>query len=1124
MNKRLKKTLLLLVTVVATNRTISQTEINLSYADNDLSISLAYFGQNAPEAEIRRAVREVQERHRAVPINDSLAASLINLECLLNDRLDENLYLNYKPYKWEMLLSLYENTASLLRQLPSEKESLHYASALYNFAAMIMHYSPIERHRYNVVDLMENAFRIREKTLAPDDPDYLESIYGLALAYSTKGEREKAFSLAQTAVSGLAGEEGKAKTVYAEALLLLATLYTTQHKYQDAANLLEQENIVRKEILGAESSSYALRLYVAGDLTMYTGEYERSFSYFTKALRLTKETLGKENLQYAFCLYGLGSVYYVLADYKEAVPLFQQSLAIKEGLFGKEYIDVALSVHMLAKTYERMGLYAQAFPLFQRATAIVKKAVEEGREHAFNYGFSLKNLAGIYQELHQYAPAYALLQKAASLTETTTDGWFYAMALQNLSLLFEKVNRYDSALHYMKKVVGFQQQKWGTEHIEFASALDQLSNLYAKMNMADKALLLCHQAAGIRKLRLSETHPDYALSLNHLGDFYASTGRFDSANHYLRKALCIREQTLGTDHPDYAKTLISLGKLAVAEGEEEKATDLFTHAGSLWLTFLKRTYISLSEQEKINLLNGEDEVFGYLPSLLCDNKQLLANVVQKVYSAEMLLKGMVLDDQQQVLNSIRQSKDSVAAALYFSWRANRALLAKQYFLPVTERTASFDSLQKYTDELDEELSRRSAFFQQQKAFRSLTVKDIGDVLKTGEAAIEFIRFRYQHPNPTDSILYAAILVLPGDSTGTFVPLFEERQLKLLLQSSAGGEPWAIKKLYPGKKENLADGRSSSLYRLIWKPLQAHLEQIHTIYFAPAGLLHRVAFAALYTETHELLLTKYNLNQVLSTRSLLLARPTFAKPSSVSLWASAMDKDVENTAHTVMSAQKTQKEIEHLHSLPGTGEEIRGIVKICSNAGVHTTVLSGEMATEEKFKELDGNSPAALHVATHGFYARQQEAEQEKVKGNEEDMPLANAMLGSSLLMAQRHSSKKESVLSHEADDGILTAYEIAQMDMSKTKFVVLSACNTALGELQGEEGVLGLQRALKMAGVRQMIIGLWKVPDKETAELMQAFYKTWLGGKEPREALRTAQLQMKQKYPPFYWAAFVIIE
>lgn len=112
----------------------------------------------------------------------------------------------------------------------------------------------------------------------------------------------------------------------------------------------------------------------------------------------------------------------------------------------------------------------------------------------------------------------------------------------------------------------------------------------------------------------------------------------------------------------------------------------------------------------------------------------------------------------------------------------------------------------------------------------------------------------------------------------------------------------------------------------------------------------------------------------------------------------------------------------------------------------------------------------------------------------------------------------------DKEDGILTAYEISQLDLSHTDLVVLSACETALGDLQGTEGVLGLQRAFKLAGVKQLILSLWRVRDKETTELMMLFYRNWLSGQTVREALRKAQLTMRKKYPPFYWAGFVVVE
>ena len=134
------------------------------------------------------------------------------------------------------------------------------------------------------------------------------------------------------------------------------------------------------------------------------------------------------------------------------------------------------------------------------------------------------------------------------------------------------------------------------------------------------------------------------------------------------------------------------------------------------------------------------------------------------------------------------------------------------------------------------------------------------------------------------------------------------------------------------------------------------------------------------------------------------------------------------------------------------------------------------------------------------------------------------LLRSGLILAGANYSWSGKTPIEGIEDGIATAYEISQLDLSKTQLVVLSACETALGDIRGSEGVFGLQRAFKMAGVKKMIVSLWQVPDKETAELMTAFYSYWLKGKNINEAFAQAQAEMRTKYSPYYWAAFVLVE
>jgi CHAT domain-containing protein len=189
---------------------------------------------------------------------------------------------------------------------------------------------------------------------------------------------------------------------------------------------------------------------------------------------------------------------------------------------------------------------------------------------------------------------------------------------------------------------------------------------------------------------------------------------------------------------------------------------------------------------------------------------------------------------------------------------------------------------------------------------------------------------------------------------------------------------------------------------------------------------------------------------------------------------------------------------------------------------------GISANEESFKNLSGQSPELLHIATHGFFLADEKSIRETgfmQMINNQNNTYINPLLRSGLLFAGANRAWKNENVIPGIEDGILTSEEIAHLNLSKTNLVVLSACETGLGEVQNSEGVFGLQRAFKLAGVKTIIMSLWKVPDEQTYQLMQVFYKNWLAGKSKHEAFKIAQKAIREKYPnPYYWAAFVMLD
>ena len=297
------------------------------------------------------------------------------------------------------------------------------------------------------------------------------------------------------------------------------------------------------------------------------------------------------------------------------------------------------------------------------------------------------------------------------------------------------------------------------------------------------------------------------------------------------------------------------------------------------------------------------------------------------------------------------------------------------------------------------------------------------------------------------------------------------------------------------------------------------------------MLHQVAFAALMDASNKRLIELFDLEQVSSSKVITLRRQQPKKNSVLLIGGINYDFNTEGK-NILYNSQVSFLDLVSDEStalnrswqyLQGTADEIKNIETILASKTTKTTTLNNDEASETQFKSLNGKSPDVIHIATHGFFFKN-----DKAKDNN-DIEFKNAdnpLLRSGLLLAHANYAWQNGNNPYERNDGILTALEISNLDLSKTDLVVLSACETGLGDIEGSEGVYGLQRALKMAGVKNIMMSLWEVPDKETAEFMELFYSNWLSGKNIREAFRNTQLEMSDKYKdnPEKWAAFVLVE
>jgi CHAT domain-containing protein len=1112
---------------------------------NDL---LSYFQKNTNNTAFIDALKNAAVYCNKNSNIDYLTSGLIKSEDILINMLNDSEVINRSPYTMEKLLAFGKTTLNLSTFVLPKKESLLYAAALYNLGML---YKTPDFLRAG--ELFEQALAIRKKISGEGDTDYIKTLISLASMYDAKGKREEAYSMIMQALATTAQTKGKENNLYADELFYLAEFYNESKKTDTAILLYEQELSLRRKILGGTNAGLALHMCSTALRYSSLGKYTNALTLYQEAATITKQTLGEGNFQYAWCLNCIGSMYYGMAEYEKSIPYTEQSLEIERKLCAEGHCsgDIPVNLHNLATTYQRMGKYEQALSLFQQAVSIEKANQKNNNGIAFDMPY----LASLYEMMGKYNEALNLIKQTASDFEQKN--WYgidYIRTLNYLGSYYTNRKQYQPAIRAFKKALYYAKKSFGAQDLEYATTLNNMALTYKGLIRYDTAALLISQAAAIRGSLLGDEHPYYAASLNDLGELYMLMGKYDSAKVLYTQSLNIRKKVFGDEHPDYIASLTGLAALDITRNNINDADSLLIESNKLVLKQIDRVYTSLTEEEKIGYTMNQYYQFCYLPSLLFTNRTMKPEIIQQVYTNELALKGMVLNDQQTVLNSIRKSNDKNALELYNEWRSNKIKIGNQLMQEMQERSyklkdihskeQSVQTIQQHSNDLDSiigatnqmerELSHMSAAFRQQQ--ERLTSKNISERLKPDEAAVEYMKFQYYNKKLTDSVLYAALIILAGDSIPKFVPLFEEKQLLNLLNNEGKNEN-SINRFYAlnpnNDKQFIYSG--AGIYSLIWKPVEKYLKGINIVYYAPSGSLSRIAFNALPVDAKgDLLIDRYRLHQLLSTRSVEIPLTVAQKPSAINIWADIQydDKKINAPDHTYAFAQRNMNEgnaEDHTRDMFGKQEkkwpalngsrlEMNNIEKIFKEAGINVSTITNTAATEEAFKAMDGKSPPVLHIATHGFFWTMKN-KPDNIFAMQQD-----PMFRSGLVLAGANNIWDNKPTFRDKEDGVLTSYEIAQLDLSNTDLVVLSACETALGDIEGNEGVIGLQRAFKLAGVKRMIISLWRIPDNQTVELMSLFYRNYLEGQMPCEALRSAQLTMKKKYPIYDWAGFVLVE
>lgn len=1008
------------------------------------------------------------------------------------------------------------------------------------------------------------------------DTVYAKNLNNRASLYQFMGKYGEAEQQCIEALELMRKYAGEKSALYASSLNNLATLYTETGKYTKAKPLLRQVLDLRRSLFGEPHPDVAQSLNNLAYLLALQGAFDEAEINYTRSKDMYAATSGRQHPDYATAVNNLAELYMNKGDYYRAIGLYKEAREIRKQTLGENHPDYTSSLNNLATCFESMGLfdqaevlmleakdrtftavgdqhpfyvstlnnlaahfqargrYAEAEPMYRQALELRKKIY--GDQHPM-VALSLNNLGTLYLEIGQQNKAENFFQQSGDIFRKALgeDHYQYAMSLNNLAAAYEEARRFEKAETLYQKALEIRKKVYGEEHNEYAVSLNNLAALYAtwgRFAAAENGIL---QANAIWKKVLPDDNPNIALGLNNLAAVYRK-GRMKTANALLlyREALDRRKKVLGESHPLTADTENDMALLYSSLPEYRKAEPLLLSSSRKTMQYLQSVFPVLSEKEKENFIRNNLFFNDCNNSYLYHHADASPELINNNVNLQLFFKSLSLSDTRKLMEQLRNSRDTQLNRMTATWMETRSLLAAQYTQPAERRIPQLSALEAKAENLEKELGRRSPAFREQQSILRTGMRDLQMGLEKDEAAVEFVSFRLYDAGETDSILYAAYIIRKDQPNAFFVPLCTEKQLQDLI-SRAGRSPTLSAKHFYGFQQNKEPLWGDSLYQLLWKPLEQRLEGIKKIAYAPSGKLYGIAFHALPAGQNRLLMDQYLLRQFTSTRQVADRKPVSTdKPPAIVLLGNA-DFNMDSAAIARTAAPELQTDLafrgggDQWPELPFTARETDSIRRLFEENGLRARVYKREAAQERVIKQLSGHAPAVLHIATHGYYITEQQLERQNEAGSRSPQQnvyklARDPMIRNGLILAGGNYTWAGRIPLMGVDDGVLTAYEIAQLDLSATRLVVLSACETALGDIQGGEGVYGLQRGFKLAGVDKMIVSLWQVPDQETAELMTLFYRHWLSGSSVAAAFAGAQSYMRRKYPPFYWAAFVLVE
>lgn len=981
-----------------------------------------------------------------------------------------------------------------------------------------------------VTDLCETI----ESAYGPYHPQAINCLQTTASLLTTMGQLAQAETTYGQVIDRMSAVKTDVDSEVLNALVQIAEIYRVFGRYQQSKDLLS--GVIHTSLLiGNVEGSYTAKSYL-GRVLNNEGDYDKAQLLTEEVLDYGTTAWQSSPLKVYNTLLELGSIYQGQGKLADAEATYEEALQGLVELLGDANPSVLVARNNLGQIYEQAGLYDKAEPLLKETLAKMESILGEDHVNTLNIR---NNLALLYESQGNFREAEPLYIKSLdTMIELYGEDHTNTNAVKNnLAYLYMLMENYEQSAEIFEDVRVRWQALFGESHANTLKATNNLGRVYKREGKLDLAEARISEALSLRQKALGKDHIDSIRSMIDLGGVYIDQERLEEAKKILTDALALAESQLGNLHPYTFEALNYLAQAMEDMNELQASVELREKGFERRSDFLDTMLWTTGENAREGYIRLHRPEFNAYMSLLARIGDEAS--ARRMIDASLQRKGLLLKVTSEIQQIATMATDPELKGLATELsNARKELAAKTLSGPTIETKGNhvqvLYELEQKVNEIQGQLGRASVRFR--TSIASSSSERLTDSMRKNSALVDFMGYE----GDGEPKLLASVITKTGGKVTFHLVHFSDRD--------------ALEKSILLYREMIQDDQADEdylvevgieAYDYIWSPLMEVFGDIAHVYLIPDGLLNIAPFGALMSPDEEYLIQTHDLQILTSGRDLLPSEYRLAEGQYLVMAGPNYDsEEVVSKEEIKVAAGRRSAALQlgirgagtglrglNFAPLPGAVEEGKIIIDQVESNDAASDNFFGDNAQEQVLVGMK-TPPEVLHVATHGFFLKADDTLKKRLlkaqRGTETHVPPPgdNPLLRAGLAFAGINTNAQFLGEIDTTNDGVLTALEVLDLNLSGTKLVVLSACETGLGEIHEGEGVYGLRRAFQEAGVAEVVSSLWEVSDAGTQALMTDFYDRLLAGEPAREALRNTQLDMinsPQWGYPYVWSAFMIV-